>query len=196
AAGAPRVIAFEPFAPARAIMTCNLDLNGCAGRVALESLALGAAPGTLNLYVPLDTHNLLETSASLNSQFRSAHSQVVPVTVITLDEYVAQRVAPGETISVVKIDVEGEEHAVLAGAAETVARHRPILIVEVLDRAAFSRFDQFCQAGNYLDVIVMPNRAVVDSATRFYPEMYNHWFVPAERLDRFQAVLRGLGIAC
>ena len=36
-------------------------------------------------------------------------------------------------VSLIKIDVEGHEHEVLSGAIETIERHRPVIIYEVLE---------------------------------------------------------------
>lgn len=51
------------------------------------------------------------------------------VTVTTLDRVVTQQGL--QRVSLVKIDVEGAESRVLAGAAETLKQHRPNLIVEL-----------------------------------------------------------------
>ncbi len=48
-----------------------------------------------------------------------------PIEVVRLDDL------PDLVPSLVKIDVEGMELAVLAGAAETLKRHRPLIFVEV-----------------------------------------------------------------
>lgn len=56
----------------------------------------------------------------------------VPVAVTTLDTLLAERGWP--EVSLIKIDVQGAEARVLAGARETVTRFRPALFVEVHDR--------------------------------------------------------------
>ncbi len=53
---------------------------------------------------------------------------VIPTQIRTLDSYDLNE------IGFVKIDVEGHEEAVLRGALDTVARNRPILLLEIEDR--------------------------------------------------------------
>jgi FkbM family methyltransferase len=56
----------------------------------------------------------------------------VPVTVTTVDALLAERGWP--EVSLIKIDVQGAEARVLAGAREAIDRFRPALVVEVHDR--------------------------------------------------------------
>jgi hypothetical protein len=62
----------------------------------------------------------------------------VPVT--TLDGF--SREAGLERLDLIKIDVEGHEESVLRGASDVIARHHPVLLVEIdppkLDRARTS----------------------------------------------------------
>ena len=63
--------------------------------------------------------------------FRQATSEVT-VSMRRLDDVVAET---GDVPTIVKIDVETYEPAVLAGASDTLAAHRPHVIVEVLHRS-------------------------------------------------------------
>jgi hypothetical protein len=53
----------------------------------------------------------------------------VPVTVQRLDDMVRDRALPGPTV--IKLDVEGAEANVLAGAAEVLGRYQPAILCEV-----------------------------------------------------------------
>jgi hypothetical protein len=57
-----------------------------------------------------------------------------PVATGRLDTVLAERLPPTETLGFIKIDVEGHEHAVLRGAAASIMRHRPVLLVEIESR--------------------------------------------------------------
>jgi FkbM family methyltransferase len=91
----------------------NVDLS-CLGR------AVGAGHGTL-APVPSKTAGLGAT------HYVPDPRGTVPL--VPLDSLVNGRV------DVLKIDVEGMEMAVLAGAASLIAKHRPTVYLEVLDEA-------------------------------------------------------------
>jgi FkbM family methyltransferase len=123
-----RVIAFEPLPAAFARLQA-----ACAGlpNVTLRREALGAAPGALALSVPVLDGVAAEQWASLAksyAQFGSVGVESHPVAVITLDSLALADVTH------VKLDAEGFEEEVLRGAAETLARCRPVLSLEVEER--------------------------------------------------------------
>lgn len=123
-----RVIAFEP----------QPDLSRCLAEslrprafrnVTLEEVALSAHVGSAELLVPGGPGST-SPSASLNQVVREleAETQVIEVPTTTLDAY-ADEHGLGR-VAFVKVDVEGHELEVLDGAAETLARDRPTLLVE------------------------------------------------------------------
>ena len=57
----------------------------------------------------------------------------VPVPAVTIDDLLAARGSP--PVSLIKIDVQGAESRVLAGAGETIAAFHPALFIEVCDEA-------------------------------------------------------------
>lgn len=119
-----KVAAFEPDADNYAALLANLTLNGFANAGA-EQLALGSAPGELTLYrdeANRGGHSLVRA----NVQREAGASRV---RVATLDDYAAESLA-GRKIDFIKIDVQGAEAAVLAGAAKTLARDGPDLLIE------------------------------------------------------------------
>src|SRR5262249_103343 len=120
---ADRVVAFEP----------NPDYAFFArwmlrGRAEVRELALTGASGRGNLYVPIsDQGALLHLAGSLKRshvQFRNIKSYDVEIG--TLDEAGLAGVRFG------KADVEGGEREVLDGARATIARDRPIILLELL----------------------------------------------------------------
>jgi len=119
-----QVFAFEP-TPATAAIGRRLKRYNKLSFEVVEQ-ALAERPGTATLYVS----NIAETSNSLNPSHRR-HAGEVTVEVTTLDAFTARRrVDP----TVIKIDVETNEPQVLAGAFETIARARPAIVCEILDR--------------------------------------------------------------
>ncbi len=123
-----RVLAFEPNPSARAQLAENLTLNGCRN-VLVVPKAVGAAPGRAQLHVPATP----DPSFSSLDAGRFAEGEPIDVEVTTVD---AEVEAAGLAPSVVKIDVEGGELAVVGGMRRTLEQHRPVLLVEVNEASA------------------------------------------------------------
>lgn len=100
-------------------------------RVRFEQVAVSDTDGRGTLY--LSTRS--DASNSLVAGFRKA-SGTVDVELVALDTYVEREgVAP----TVVKIDVEQHEPAVIDGAHAMLTRHRPVVVMELLRSAASRR---------------------------------------------------------
>jgi FkbM family methyltransferase len=123
-----RIVAIEPTPQTAAMARKLARVNGLDIEVA--EVALSDSPGEARLYLS----DKAETSNSLNESFRE-HAEDVVVSVSTVDSLVAEKdLRP----HVIKIDVETLESAVLDGAMDTIERHRPWIVVEILDASAGS----------------------------------------------------------
>ena len=126
-----RVVAVEPSSRERVNLQRNLDRNGFSN-VWVVPAALGAAAGAADLRLAQGVHS------GHNTLGKFAHDDVVAesverVKVETLDAVVAEL---GLTrLDFVKIDVEGAEASVLAGAREVLTSMRPLMLLEVNDGA-------------------------------------------------------------
>jgi FkbM family methyltransferase len=118
------VVAFEPDAENHAALQANLALNAAVNAVA-ENLALGDAEGELALY--RDEANRGGHSLIAANVRKPAGADKVRVT--TLDGYAATSLM-GRRVGFIKIDVQGAEAQFLAGAAQTLARDKPVLLIE------------------------------------------------------------------
>ena len=98
---------FEPFPEAIDLLHQHAALNGIKDRVTIHEVALSDSAGQAELYLPDPSHGLLQTSASLEAEFIKEHAGSHQVEMRTLDSY-----SFDQPVSVVKIDVEGHEHAV------------------------------------------------------------------------------------
>jgi FkbM family methyltransferase len=95
-------------------------------RVRVRHVGLSDADRELELAVPRSGGRLLTGYATFENA--PADWPRIPVAVRRLDDF-------GFTdVGFVKIDVEGHERAVLRGAAETLRRERPVLVIEVEQR--------------------------------------------------------------
>jgi FkbM family methyltransferase len=120
--GGARAVAVEPIAATSVHLRRNLVINGLEARVEVIEQCVGQAPGTVLMTRDRDTMNrVLVVSSS------PATDAVVEVPVTTLDA-----LFEAEPPTLMKVDVEGFEVAVLAGAAATLADPRlAAIIIEV-----------------------------------------------------------------
>lgn len=117
-----RAIAFEP-SPASA--TAGRRWAGANQvDVVFEQIALSDVDGQAPLYLSEKS----DASNSLMAGFRES-SEAVTVQLTTVDGYVERE---GLAPTVMKIDVERHEPAVLRGAHTTLEAYRPVLVVEML----------------------------------------------------------------
>ncbi|TWB57448.1 FkbM family methyltransferase [Rhizobium sp. ERR 922] len=120
------LIAVEPNPHAADFLRRSVELNGLLGRTRIETSALGATiSDEASLYVP---HNEPKNALIVSELFqpRPQDGVVIKVPLTTLDEMSASC----SRVDFIKIDAEGAEEVILEGMAETIARHKPMLVVE------------------------------------------------------------------
>jgi FkbM family methyltransferase len=118
------VYAFEPVQEARAGLQDHLILNHVADRVTIIPDAISDAPGRSSFHtVGTSGENTLSPK---HSRLPTADS--IEVSMTTIDGFCLER---GIIPSLVKIDIEGYEIHALRGAREVLARHSPLVVVEL-----------------------------------------------------------------
>lgn len=114
------VCAFEPLRWSYELLVLNVEMNGLAGAIWPVRAAVSNEVRSFSVETPNQRNTggsrLLESPDGVES--------------IVLDEWVVSRL-PGRSIDMVKIDVEGMELLVLAGAQETIQHHQPCVYLEV-----------------------------------------------------------------
>jgi FkbM family methyltransferase len=130
---AARVWAFEPNPESYRCAAITLLLNDVRN-VTLRHAALGDTTETRQLVTVNPRGRVLGGASHLHGvrdADREPGNTLVPVDVVTIDAAV-----PADArISVVHLDIEQFEEYALAGAADTVSRNRPLLILETVPRA-------------------------------------------------------------
>lgn len=175
AADVPRVHAFEPVPAIFEQLQENLRLN--ALEASCHQVAVSKATEDTLIYVVSDEAAAVD--ASLRQEHRR-NTHAIPVRTITLDGLDALQ---GLRIDLIKIDTEGTEPDVLAGAASLLARDKPIILCEVLagliERQVHELLDPLGYRYYWLTDtgLVRQERIVGDPA---YKNL-NYLFVPAER---------------
>ena len=116
-----RVLAIEP-APANADALRDTVARWCPGQVDVLVAAASEVDGSL----------LLQLNPQSSADNRLAETGL-PVRSVTIDGLLRDRGWP--VVSFVKIDVQGAEPRVLAGAREMIARFHPAILIEIDDDA-------------------------------------------------------------
>lgn len=169
---ARQVHAFEPNPKMYAVLRRTIARN-----VVAYPTALSDCSGTATLRVPYGRKGFSNQGSSLSAAKPMEHFVGLEVERRRLDELGLA------DIGFIKIDVEGHERAVLTGAAETIARDRPTLLVEIeeahtgeplaqsLDWICGLGYDAFFAADRGLQPI-----AALDAARHGY--VFNFVFLP------------------
>jgi FkbM family methyltransferase len=125
------VVAFEPSPRERARLERNVAINGI-DNVRIVPKALSDKAGRAVFHVADAEHNGQNTLGSFGHKGVN-EVESIEVDVVRLDDVFSEfaRVR----LDLIKMDVEGAELAVLRGAAELIARDRPLILLEVFDAA-------------------------------------------------------------
>jgi FkbM family methyltransferase len=120
-----RVVSFEPSPNSLPYLRATAAASVFGDRWLVRGVALAGAGGELDFTIGRPEDALFE---GFNSGARIANARVIKVQVSTIDE--EWRALNRPQVSAIKIDVEGAEGGVLAGAPELLAAQRPTLLIE------------------------------------------------------------------
>jgi FkbM family methyltransferase len=123
--GRARVYAFEPLASNFHLLARNKSLNNF-DRVSPVNLALSDQAGEVDFFVP--PLSCSGVGRIVEGQVDDPNGYMDKVQATTLDSFVASRDV--QRMDFLKIDVEGAELRVLHGAAESLRRFRPTIMIE------------------------------------------------------------------
>jgi FkbM family methyltransferase len=125
---AGRVICIEPDERAMAALKSHCERNGVQNAI-LYACAIGNAEGELEFSL---SHRIGWSSSFPNELARTAIRRTVVVPTRTLDDIVSEaRPSQFSRLSLIKVDVEGAEPLVLAGARNTIETFHPAVHIEV-----------------------------------------------------------------
>lgn len=117
--GAAKVISVEIMRQTFELLSRNVELNGLTN-VTLHNVGLGATAGKADLF----SQSLSNLGATTMRAGETGFYDLVTIDSLALDK-----------VDFIKIDVEGMHLDVLAGARETLRRHRPYVWLELRPRA-------------------------------------------------------------
>jgi FkbM family methyltransferase len=126
-----QVVAFEPSDREFERLQQNVQFNQLS-QIKTLNIALGDTTAQMHLKVADAEH------AGQNTLGQFSYSAIQEVGLQTVSIYPLDIIVAGEAISrvdVIKIDIEGAEHAFLTGAKQTLLQHYPLLLIELLEPA-------------------------------------------------------------
>lgn len=123
--GPDHVYLFEP------LPSLNKGLKDRFPKSRVFDLALSNATGRQKIRVPIIKGTLYDTRATLNDHQETGQTgaKEVEINLKPLDE-IADTELSGP-VGLIKIDVEGHELQVIEGAIKTIAKHHPLMLVEI-----------------------------------------------------------------
>lgn len=177
-----RAILFEPDPDNIMLLRETMALSGL-DRASLVTKAASAEAGTAGFVMDPETG----TTSHLEAGGTGVAGKVVTVETTALDSELARHPAP----DLMKIDVEGAESMVLAGARRVIGEARPIVLIECFDGLGTRAMRQLADAGyvfgnaddprepvgsssNYLCLPPGASFTIEDVAARFEEE-YDRW---------------------
>jgi FkbM family methyltransferase len=124
-----RAVAIEPSPEAAQMISIQAAINGYTEDIQVVRAAVSSEVGTMGL---------LSSGVFSDGYFRVANnwptSELIQTPTLTIDELTRQFGPPTH----IKIDVEGHEMAVLRGGRVALARHSPLLFLEVHNEMVMS----------------------------------------------------------
>lgn len=169
-----RVYTFEPQRRVFQVMCCNLAQNEVPNAYAYFA-AVGQKSGTAKIRTP----NYSQAGNYGSVSITQGDGDTVPM--VTIDSLKL------DAVHLMKIDVEGLEADVLAGAKMTIKRHRPVLYVENGRKEKSPTVIRFLQHADYrlwwhLSPLFNPNNHAGNKTNRFGQiRSINVLAVPKER---------------
>jgi FkbM family methyltransferase len=190
------VFAFEPLATIREVLHANIACNPrLATRIAVEPIGLSRTNGSSPFFETINDQGFITTSSSLEFD----HAQRVggkyfehTILTQTLDHWASTM--ENSSIEIIKIDVEGHEHAVIEGGCYTISQHRPFIIVEVLGPSEVIPINDMLVNERYLDFALAPGVLRYCQEVRFQSDGWNHLLCPAEKAGQILSLCRQLAL--
>lgn len=151
-----RVFSFEPFWSPYKFLLENIILNNLSTITPVQK-ALSNCIEKKQFFVSqdpsftqLDDH--LTTTGGFNQVLssRTSLTQNFEVETDTIDRYWSASDCRHEVVDLIKIDTEASEHLVLAGGANVLGNHQPVIFCEVLPGQVGAEIERLVKAYGYL----------------------------------------------
>jgi FkbM family methyltransferase len=140
------VYAFEPTRETLKVLKETVAINKCQEKVDVVEMAVDKEPGTANFFIHSTIGgrgNTLVQNAKLGMTSSSYEVKVTSVDVFVKEKNIK--------VDCLKIDAEGAELGVLRGAADTINKQRPIILLSIHPEPIQSRGDSLTEIWDFLE---------------------------------------------
>jgi len=189
-----KIIAFEPGNGPSHFLKRNIKLNKLEANVRAEKLAVSDRKQVLEFteyYHPKYAYLDLQMSAlgNLGTKEVNQPAHKYKVDCITLDDYCKEHALSPELI---KIDTEGNETAVFAGAQRIISTHRPMMLVEVLKDYCEEVVEELSKSHGYgiFDITGNDLTKIESFATLNHKRKMDVLLIPNEKADQILSIIR------
>ncbi len=185
---------FEPMPSASKYFKNNCAINGF-NDIQVHQTALTNFKGEATFYTNINPKFPNETDFlygdnSLNSAATGKISRVeIKVKTDTLDNFVKDNLKQGQIIDLIKIDTEGTENLVLEGASNVLAKHRPIIMGEIIKGFIEKETESIFKKNDYLFYEVNLNGLKKVNTLEVQKGKLDFFFVPKEKEGLVAALL-------
>lgn len=128
-------IGFEPHPKIYTQLLQNIKLNALSN-VIIHQAAVGSHTGALEFYMQNDSCYNRALSSLIQYEVLNEGVDKIEVPVITLDSFLQDSVK--EQVKVLKIDTQGYEYEVIAGAKQLIQKVRPLITFEYHNYSKYS----------------------------------------------------------
>ena len=180
-----KVYSFEP------IFEMCQRCHGIKKNIFINNVALGDKISQEMINIPIVNGKKVYGFSSINNVFQESHQQLVQIK--RLDDY-----SDIKNIGFIKIDTEGFEDKVIAGARKTITEYRPILMVEIEKRhniESFQNISDIMRELNYIGFYLYENelklidsfsfdlyQKLTPSGNCIRPYLNNFFYLPKEKI--------------
>lgn len=146
-----KVYAFEPYLSAYNLLLYNIDINKLKNTILPRQLAVSDCTTSVSLIKPA-TNRLGSTQIDKTSNDDK-------IKCVSIDDTFKNK---NKKITLIKMDVEGEEFNVIVGSMFTIIKYTPILIIEIktqklydmiyslINPIGYKNIGQFCKTPTYV----------------------------------------------
>jgi FkbM family methyltransferase len=181
-----KIIAIEPMPKFNEALG-NLLRRKKADNVELMQVALGGEGDYVEMGIPRVGNNKKFAYARI----KRAGEPYVYVESVKVRNASGDALFGGLTrLDFIKCDVEGFEVQVISSMMETLRKHRPILLMELVDKGERIRFLEMIRPMGYEAFYLESGRLrPLDIHGDVQPVSHNHYFIPEGRMERLKEVM-------